>query len=269
LNKLLILICCVSLLTLSCFANADKEIKPVPPKGSWTKKSVYKCMKATCEITLDGRVDEAAWKNAVVIPNLWQANFWYYGSGKDVKGFWTTQKTKVRLLYDEKYVYISAEMEDTDLLAMTTTDDAEFKYDGTDDLLEIFFQPDNKKPGYYEFHVSPSNCTRDIYYPRRFGGHHTRFIDYASGMETAVSLDGTLNNWHDTDIGWSVEVRIPWNGMTENGPVPKPGDRWKFNICRYNFAVQLPYGNELGQLFWSDRISFHQYEEYPWIEFVK
>lgn len=268
-NRLLLLAGCIYLIASSCTAHSDIKAKPAPPNGSWTKKSIYKCKRATGDIKLDGRIDDEAWKNAELIPNLWHGGFWYYGSGKDVKGFWTTQKTKVRLLYDDQYIYISAEMEDSDILAMTTINDAEFKYDGTDDLFEVFFKPDNNLPGYYEFHVSPLNKIRDIYYPRRFGGHHTRFIEYTSGMETAVTLDGTLNNYHDRDKGWSAEVRIPWKGMTKNNPIPKPGKRWKFNICRYNFAVQLPYGNELGQLFWSERVSFHQYEEFPWIEFVK
>ena len=42
-------------------------------------------------------------------------------------------------------------------------------------------------------------------------------------------MDGTLNNPNDTDIGYTVEIAIPWQELGQSGP-PKDGTTWGFNV---------------------------------------
>lgn len=249
-----------------CFAK-DTVKKPVV-QGKWTKHSVYKCHKADSEIVIDGVLDEPAWKKAAVISDLWQANSYDFGAGKPVPGHYETQKTRARVLYDDNYIYVSAEMDDTDLLGLTVKDDTEF-VEGIDDLFEFFFKPDPHKPGYYEFHVFPTNAKRDVFFAKRFARSYLGYMDYESGIETAVKLYGTLNDWHDIDKGWTVEARVPMSAFKETGGGPKEGDTWQFLISRYNYAYHLKYGNEIVQMVALNQVTFHLYESYPKIQFVK
>ena len=62
----------------------------------------YECPRATGPIKIDGKADEPAWANAVVIESF--VAFWANRPGKT--------KTKARLLWDDEYIYFHAEMED-------------------------------------------------------------------------------------------------------------------------------------------------------------
>ncbi len=267
-NKLLVLLILLFLTTISVTSYADDHARKPFPKGVWTKNSLYKCYRADSKIILNGVLDDEAWKKAPVISNLWQADSWDFAAEKPVPGHFETQKTRARLLYDDKYIYIGAELDDTDILGMTTADNTDF-VEGTDDIFEVFFKPDHKKPGYYEFNLYPTNAMRDLFLAKRGAGSYLRYQDYNSGMQSEVKLDGTLNDWHDVDKGWSLEMRIPLEAFNETGGGPKPGDRWQFLVSRYNYAYQLPYGSEVVQMVAMYRTTFHLYEAYPTIEFVK
>jgi hypothetical protein len=80
-------------------------------------------------------------------------------------------------------------------------------------------------------------------------------------METAVRLQGTLNKWDDKDIGWTAEGRIPWSAFAPSGGKPKPGDRWRFALCRYDFSVAFDHP-ELSSTAPLTRSDFHRYEDY-------
>ena len=53
---------------------------------------------------------------------------------------------------------------------------------------------------------------------------------------TGVALDGTLNDDRDIDRGWTLEVRLPWDGLAEvlGSPVdPRPGLRISCAFARF------------------------------------
>ncbi|MEC7227961.1 MAG: hypothetical protein VXW00_13900, partial [Candidatus Latescibacterota bacterium] len=55
------------------------------------------------------------------------------------------------------------------------------------------------------------------------------------GLQTAVQTYGTVNDNSDTDLGWSVEIAIPWSAMAEDitgGQRPTPGTNWRLNLYR-------------------------------------
>lgn len=61
-----------------------------------------------------------------------------------------------------------------------------------------------------------------------------------------MAVDGTLNDADDRDRGWTVELALPWAGMTplaqEDGRSlpPQPGDIWRMDSSRFNQYREAP-----------------------------
>jgi hypothetical protein len=168
-------------------------------------------------------------------------------------------------LWDREYLYFFAAMEDTDLYADVT------EHDGMtweNDVFELFFKPAADRPGYYEFQVNAAGTIMDMYLPRRGAGGYRRFKkDGEFHVEAKVRLQGTLNNWRDKDVGWSVEGRIPWRDFAPTGGRPAADARWKFSLCRYDYSVDFE-GPETSTCAPLKVSSFHQHEDFATLRFV-
>ena len=61
------------------------------------------------------------------------------------------------------------------------------------------------------------------------------------GLQTAVQVQGTLNNNADIDKGWSLEIAIPWKSLhllaDERTIPPKNGDIWKLFLGRFQKLI--------------------------------
>src|SRR5262249_32925111 len=143
------------------------------------------CRWATGPIRIDGRADEAAWQKAQVLKDF--ASYWLKRPARSA--------TRARLLWDEKYLFFTAEMEDTDLYADVQ------KRNGmtwSNDVFELFFKPSPDSLKYYEFQVNAANTPLELFFPSRGSGGYQRFAPLTRlGMESAVQLQGTLNHWED------------------------------------------------------------------------
>ena len=69
-------------------------------------------------------------------------------------------------------------------------------------------------------------------------GRRWAFMDWDfPGLQTAVRIDGTLNDDSDIDRGWAVELAFPWSGMKTlagGRPVPpQAGDIWRMDFSRF------------------------------------
>lgn len=78
------------------------------------------------------------------------------------------------------------------------------------------------------------------------------FLDYdLPGLETAVHVDGALNDSEHPSRGWTVEVKLPWAGMKHlaNGRSlpPQEGDEWRIFFGRFQ---RVPLGPETSQAAW-------------------
>src|SRR5438552_15624824 len=206
-------------------------------------------------IKIDGQADEDAWSRAQVLQNFVA----YWAKRKPKTG------TKARLLWDDKYLYFTADMEDTDLYADIKERNG---MTWTNDVFELFFKPKQDRLVYYEFQVNAANTPLELFFPSRGSGGYQRFAPLTRlGMESAVKLDGTLNNWEDRDKGWTVEGRIPWTAFAAAGGRPNPGDKWRFSLCRYDYsaAFDRPELSSTSPLTVSD---FHRYEDFGELTFV-
>src|SRR5262245_32152914 len=159
------------------------------------------CRGATGPIKINGVLDDIAWDNAQELT--------------DFSVFWQKRpaatKTTARMLWDDRYLYFSADMEDADLFALTKERNG---MTWEDDVFELFFKPSVKSPAYYEFQVNALNTQLELFLPSRGAGGYRRFAPLTKfGMETAVRRSGTLNNHEDRDKGWTAEGRIPWTAF--------------------------------------------------------
>jgi glucose/arabinose dehydrogenase len=229
-----------------------------PPKSFQPPPTDFECRWAETPITLDGKADEAAWKQAQIIDAFYLP--WLGATARPA-----ITATKSRLLWDREYLYFFADMEDTDLYADVK------EHDGitwNNDVFELFFQPAADKPGYYEFQVNALGTVMDMFLPRRGAGGYERFkSDGEFHIDAKVQLRGTLNHWQDKDQGWSVEGRIPWRDFVRTGDRPEVGERWKFALCRYDYSVDFegPEVSTCAPLSCSD---FHHHEDYASLHFV-
>ena len=113
-----------------------------------------------------------------------------------------------------------------------------------DNDFEVFIDPDGDNHQYYEIEINALNTVWDLRLvkPYRDGGPAVNEWDVA-GMRSAVHVDGTLNDPRDADRGWTVEMALPWEAMSEyaNGaltPDPSPKNRRgeMRSDCRSTFA---------------------------------
>jgi len=230
---------------------------PVPLVRVTNAAPVAVCRWVTGPIKLDGRADEPAWAGAEVFEDYRLA--WL---GQNVRPAKT--RTRTRLLWDNEYLYFTAEMEDADLFADVKEHDGD-TWDN--DVWELFLKPAGGR-GYYEFHVNAANTKFDLFLPHR-GAWLVQRLRRAHDfhIESKVVLRGTLNDLTDTDLGWTVEGRIPWSDFKMTGGAPEAGDEWNFSLCRYDYSVGAERP-ELSSITSYKRLDFHRHEDFPAIRFT-
>jgi hypothetical protein len=198
---------------------------------TWTPNR-YECVRATTPIKIDGKIDEKEWAKAP-----WTEDF------VDIEGSLKPKplyRTRVKMLWDDDYLYIAAELEEPNVKATLTEHDSVIFHDND---FEVFIKPLSDQTGYFEFEMNALNTGWDLYLnkPYREGGKADNSWDI-DGLKTAVSVQGTLNNPNDSDKGWTIEIAYPWRGFASRQPVPKPvpGTEWRIDFSRVEWFPGKP-----------------------------
>ncbi len=213
-------------------------------------------------IVIDGNIEKAIWKNAA-----WSRRFVDMTTG--APGLY---ETRTAILWTDDHLYIAFRAEEPFVEASLTErdslifleNDLEVFIDGSDcyyelevnaanTIYEVFFvwRDAYRKGGKFDL------PQLDVHDPRTytFGGNydrtgatfwrgtHPRGIRWAftgfdlPGLETAVRVDGTLNDNSDIDKGWSLEIAIPWKSLAllaaGRSLPPASGDVWKMFLGRF------------------------------------
>lgn len=182
----------------------------------------YEVKRAQGRITVDGKIDEAAWNNAPVVEFVFP---WPNQTG-------AKQKTRARLLWDDQNLYVGYQADDADVVAhYTERDDPTYK----DDCVEIFINPNPKQLDfYYGLEMNARAVMYDYFYA--FPKLLIKRLNFTN-WQLATFTDGTLNQRGDTDKGWALEVAIPWENfeeLTGKRTAPAAGAVWTANLNRWD-----------------------------------
>jgi len=242
-------------------------------------------------IRIDGKLDETAWKFAPRSPRFVDL----------ITGKPTLHDTRAAVLWDDKNVYIAYWVEEPFLHAKFTKNNSQIYYDND---VELFIAG---RDSYYELEINGFNTTYEVFFiwadayegsgfakdtdfarPNLRGFNGVGFKDHPRGArlanfhwhfpgkKTAVFMDGIVNNDSDHDRGWTVELALPWKGMTDlaksdsRSLPPKEGDVWRMDFSRFNQNKEALPAKDSGGWFWSRHGVYdsHIPECFPYIMFT-
>ena len=234
----------------------------------------YTARRAASPTVIDGRLDEAHWRAAERSPRFADL----------IGGRPGIHDTRAAVLWDDTYLYVGYWVEEPFVEATLTERDAPI-YENND--VELFIAG---RDAYYEFEMNAFGTIYEVFfiwerefessgYARRpefdrsrpgvrpFNGvgfkQHPRGprIGYWNwdmpGLETAVHVDGTINDNTDRDRGWTAELRIPWRSLEPlampdgRALPPRDGDEWRMDFSRFNQYKEAPPAKDPGGWAWS------------------
>ncbi|GMU35168.1 MAG: hypothetical protein AMXMBFR20_30400 [Planctomycetia bacterium] len=195
----------------------------------------YECMRTESAPEIDGRLDDTPWQRAA-----WTADF------VDIEGAkrpTPTYRTRAKMLWDDQYLYIAAELEEPHVWA-TLRERDEIVFNDND--FEIFIDPDGDTENYVEIELNALGTIFDLLLKRTYRDKGPAIREWnVPGLRSAVAVDGTLNDPSDRDRGWSVEAAIPWQafeGLTSVKLPPEAGDVWRMNFSRVEWEHEIHQG---------------------------
>lgn len=162
--------------------------------------------------------------------------------------------TRVKVLWDEEAIYVGAELEDDTIWATVRNRD-ELIY--VDNDFEIFLAPQDSSHRYFEIEMNAANAVWDLLMERPQRDCVRRIIGWdVQGLESAVHIDGELNNPNAANRGWSLEVKIPWFSLRECGKdqcyptkfAPDVGDIWRMTFSRVEWEVDIVDGTYIKRI---------------------
>jgi hypothetical protein len=205
-------------------------------------------------VVVDGKLDDAVWQLAPAYPFCVPA-------AASAALAAPVESGEVRYAWDDTYFYVAARFTDSDIVAEGKEDGlAQFQFG---DLLELFLKPVNDTY-YWELYATPLNRQTCYWFPGRGRlGLPSGFAGKAPGMVVAAQKQGTVNDWRDHDVAWTVEMAIPRAVLTAYGATFGPGEPWRVLAARYNYSRWLPrQGPELSACVPLDQANYHLLEQY-------
>ena len=234
----------------------------------------YTARRTSSPLVIDGRLDEAAWQAAERSPRFADL----------IGGRPGIHDTRAAVLWDDTYLYVGYWVEEPFVEATLTERDApiyknndvelfiagrdayyEFEINAFGTIYEVFFiwEREFESSGYArrpEFDrsrtgVRPFNGVRFKKHPR---GPRIGYWNWdMPGLETAIHVDGTINDNKDRDRGWTAELRIPWRSLEPlampdgRALPPRDGDEWRMDFSRFNQYKEAPPAKDPGGWAWS------------------
>ena len=212
-------------LVFLCFLSIDSLQVP----HGW---QTYTSTHIDTSITIDGRLDEAAWNSAE-----WSSPFVdILGSPGKTPLF----QTRMKIVWNDEYLFLGAHLTEPDLWATIRTRDSVMYRDND---FELFIDPDGDGRKYVELEINALGTVWDLLLMRTYREGGPALTDWnIKGLQSAVRLEGTLNNPADRDSGWTVEIAIPWATFDTLGVMsvpPVPGDSWRMNFSRVEWKLEV------------------------------
>ena len=169
--------------------------------------------RASSTITVDGKLDETDWQQGRVISEFFRR--------EPRQGGPIRYETQVRLLYDDKNVYIGAICKDSVGLKGIRVQDLRRDFSwGLNDLFGIALDPQNLKQYAQGFQTTPYGNQRDF---QNFNGN-----SFDTGWNTLWRV-----RTKRSDEGYMVEMAIPFKSLRYNLPEEGNTITLGFTLVRY------------------------------------
>ena len=196
----------------------------------------YTCYNTHSVIEIDGNVYDDSWGK---IP--WSSFF------EDIEGNAKPKpylQTRMKMLWDEEYLYIAAELEEPHIWGyLSNHDDIIYR----DNDFEIFIDPTGDGLNYFEIEINALGSILDLFMSKPYNKGGKADLQWnAEGLKKAVKIHGNLNDTIGEDIKWTVEMAIPWTAYNSRAAKinqPKPGDTWRMNFSRVQWETEFIDGN--------------------------
>lgn len=164
---------------------------------------------------IDGRLDDQQWQLAGMADN--------FIDNSPEFGIPVSQKTTVKLLYDNTAIYIGAMLYDDpkEIRQQLTERDKETFQNS--DYFSVAFDTYHDKQNAFRFLVTPANIQSDIRISSAQQGNENDGNDYNwdAVWESKTSITGN---------GWIVEMKIPYAALRFSA---SPNQTWGLNFCRF------------------------------------
>jgi hypothetical protein len=177
---------------------------------------------------IDGQLDEAVWQQATAITDFTQT--------EPNEGQAATEPTEVRILYDDRMLYIGVMCYDSDPQHMVTTDSRRDSSLSGQDAFQVILDTYHDRQNGFLFGTTPVGLQYDAQVRNEGetirGGPPTG----STGGNSTGGGAGVNTNWDGswqvktqvTDKGWSAEFAIPLRTL-RYGPAPQT---WGINFSR-------------------------------------
>lgn len=202
---------------------------------------VYRSVRATEKLgKLDGDLTKSFWQIGE-----WITDF------HDIEGDTRprpAKDTRVKVLWDDEALYIGAQLMDDQIWATVEGRDEVIFVDND---FEVFLVPQDSSHRYFEIEMNALNSVWDLLMERPQRDCVRRIIGWdVKGLESAVKIDGELNNPNADNRSWSIELKLPWFSLRECGldqcyPTrfePIPGEIWRMDFSRVEWDVDVVDG---------------------------
>ncbi|MBI4538921.1 MAG: carbohydrate binding family 9 domain-containing protein [Gemmatimonadetes bacterium] len=186
----------------------DDAVRPINPETE--PRPEWRAVRASGPISIDATLVEPAWKEAEPITRFVQS--------EPHTGHPPTERSEVRILYDDRSLYVGAMLHDSDIRRLMYAG-AEQDFDAMDgDLFSLMLDPFLDRRSGFVFSIDPSGAVRDMHV-------------FDDGRRTNLAWDGVVHvKTAVTDSAWIVELAVPFTTLRFD---PRRSERpWGLNIVR-------------------------------------
>jgi cellulose/xylan binding protein with CBM9 domain len=210
-------------LTLGFFAPPIYGVGAVDEPSTAT----YVVNRASAPPKIDGVLDEFDWAMSERIHLLKFSHD--PEDGKPLR-----ESTQVAALWDDHNLYLGFVVQDREVWATIRERDARL---WPEECVEFYLDPDGTGQRYVEAQVNSVNNIRDLLVDGNVTNPVPAQFDLMARWDFR-HLESAIKIYKDPfgrDIGWTLEIAIPWSDLafSRRSFPPRPGDEMRINFYRY------------------------------------
>ena len=190
------------------------------------------CYRTKGPIVTDGLLNEPDWARTE-----WSDDFIDITGNPKLK---PSLRTRIKMLWDDDYIYIAAELTEPDIWATIHKRDSVIFRDND---FEIFLDPEENGLNYYEIEVNAFGTIWDLMLTKAYKDHGIPINSWdLTGLKTGIHINGSLNDPSKPDTSWIVEMALPITELMHGKePVSRPfeGVQWRVNFSRVEWKTEV------------------------------